>query len=195
MEQLRKCRDLPKAPKKAPKAPAPRKKITKQSEIVSRPKNPSTHPVRKLPGKNRFGAVWLNWSRRKQLLIVKRQLSLSKRKRKRGLDKLTRTETYLENYRKQIATENQLKYTSGLSKVVEQFAWANNHATKWMPPPVLEAYRTAFLTILYEEIDREFNEKEAEEITRFLNTKNFDYLRRKKKQFFETGKIEFEMVE
>ncbi|EGT50480.1 hypothetical protein CAEBREN_21463 [Caenorhabditis brenneri] len=104
-------------------------------------------------------------------------------------------EEYILKYRKQVALPYQPEYTSVLSKVVEQFGRANNHATKWMPPPVLEAYRTAFLTILYEEIERELNEKEADEVARFLKMKNFDYLRRKENQLFETRRIELDKVD
>ncbi|CAL2041767.1 unnamed protein product [Caenorhabditis brenneri] len=192
--------------------PAPKKKIMKQSEIVSRPKNPRSkfvknHSQSKIPKcvqpekQIRSSSVEIAreesfWGSLAELepteTIADREAAVKIVEEERK-----KIEEYILKYRKQIAMPYQPKYISGLSKVVEQFGRANNHATKWMPPPVLEAYRTAFLTILYEEIERELNEKEADEVARFLKMrkKDVDYLRRKERQFVETGRIGMDKVE
>lgn len=104
---------------------------------------------------------------------------------------------YFENYRERLDQygehPNHFGYDTVLYKVIEQFGFANEHVTNTMTPLVKEQYRTAFLILLYTEMSRKLSEGEMNLIAEFLRMKkNIAYIRRKEKQFFETGKIEID---
>ncbi|CAL2052602.1 unnamed protein product [Caenorhabditis brenneri] len=101
MEQLKKCRDLP-------KAPAPKKKITKQSEIPEKQLNPFSVEI---AGEESFWGSLAELEPTETIADREAAVELVKKEKKKRLDKLTRTETYLEKYQKQIAKPYQPKYT------------------------------------------------------------------------------------